>query len=138
MAYTTTEMFAQFVYSPDLSYDELHERESGIKTFTEELLTHLGAAFINFEPIGDALHAQCVFQKFSEDSAHNVCDSLVTLMDNGVEARLFFVRKNLALVSLYTLAEGTWQEAQLQLPAAGPIGKLLRKQALEKLPPKKG
>lgn len=134
MDHTTTEMFAQFVYSPDLSYDELHEKEDGITTFTEALLARFGGTFINFEPVGDALHAQCVFQKFSEETAHELCDALVPLMDHGVEARFFFVRKTLVLVSLYTLSEGVWQEAQMQLPDAGPIGGLLRRQAMGKRP----
>ncbi len=120
-----TEMFAQFVYSPELTYDDLHSREDELRAFTEALLIKRGAEFINFEPMGDTLHAQCVFKGYGEDIGHGLCEDLAPLMDTMMEGRLLFVQKDLQLLSLYTLSQKTWQEATLTLPMAGPIGRSL-------------
>ncbi len=130
MRYTKADMFAQFMYSPKLSYEELYEKEASIKEFTEKLLARAGARFANFEALGDALYVHCVFTDFDEDLAHKLCDELAIHMDSSLEGRVLFVRRDFSVLGFYALAEQKWQEAVLQPPFAGNIGKSIARQNL--------
>ncbi len=130
MRYSTADLFAQFMYSSKLSYEDLYEKESSIKAFTLELLAKHGARFANYEAMGDALHVHCVFDSFDEELAHSLCDALAPHMDSTLEGRLLFVCRDFSVFGFYTLAETKWQEAMMQLPFAGEIGKNIARQHL--------
>jgi hypothetical protein len=125
MAHKATEFFAQFVYSLDLSYHSLLEREGELKTTAAAILEQHGGEFIHFEEIGDTMRAQCIFEPYEEALFHNVCDALAPHMDDVVEARLLFVNKDLNFLHIYTISRGIWQECCLQLPETGPLGRSL-------------
>ena len=128
MARHATELFAHFVYSQELSYDDLLAREDELKSQVEALLQESGGEFIHFEAMGDALHAQCVFQEYGEELFHGICATIAPRMDGHVEARLLFVSKDLECLHLYAASDKKWHEAVLQLPMAGPLGEVLRKE----------
>lgn len=128
MARYDTEMFAQCVYSLDLSYHDLLEFEAELKLALNRILEQNNAEFIHFEELGDTMRAQCVFTEYTEGLFHSVCDAVAPLMDNRVEARLLFVSKDLDFLHCYILAQGAWQEGCLHLPAPGPLTRALRDQ----------
>lgn len=123
MAQNATELFAQFVYSLELSYHSLLERESELKVLATEILEQNGGEFIHFEEMGDTMRAQCVFARYDEDLFHDICEDVAPLMDGFVEARLLFVNKDLDELHIYAINNGKWSESCLRLPHAGPIGK---------------
>lgn len=127
MAQYVCEIFAHFVYGPDLTYDELMGREEALKALVGEVFTQAGGDFIHFEPMGDTLHAQCALSVCEEDTFHAICQGLLPQMDSHVEGRLLGVSKSLDHLYLYTLSNGAWQEACLALPMAGALGTALRK-----------
>jgi hypothetical protein len=124
MAHYMTELFAHILYSPNLSYHDLLDREEELKGFLGLLLETHGGEFLQFEAQGDALLVQCVFPGYGEDLFHALCDALAERMLGDTETRLLFVSKDLTLLHLYILSQGRWQESLLSLPL-GPIGKTL-------------
>ena len=125
MARNATEFFAQFVYSPELSYDGLLERESDLKASVTAILEQYGGEFIHFEEMGDTMRAQCAFAKYEEDLFHDICDDIAPKMDSFVEARFLFVSKDIDLLHVFVLNNGRWQESCLRLPEAGPLSRAL-------------
>ncbi len=125
MAQNATELFAQFVYSLELSYHSLMEREAELKIFFAEVLEQNGGEFIHFEEMGDTMRAQCAFLKYEDELFHDICDDIAPHMDSFVEARLLFVNKDLDALHVFTISNGSWQECCLSLPETGPIGRAL-------------
>ena len=123
MATYQIELFGHVAYSPDLSYHDLLEREDAFKVFAQQLLPGLGADFLHFEAMGDALRLQCVFGTGAEDLFHRICDDLCPHMVQGLAGRLLFVDKDLHTLYYYSLSEGKWQEGTLKLPPAGHLEK---------------
>ncbi len=113
------EFFGHFVYSEELSYIGLLEREAALMDAFDRLLRDMDAAHIDFTPTGDALRAQCVFARADEALFHSVCDAIAPLLGDDVEGKLLFVDKNLEHVALYCLAGAVWKEASIALPEAG-------------------
>ncbi len=128
MAHYAAELFVQCVYSLDLTYHELLETEGALKISMTAILERKGGEFIHFEEMGDTMRAQCVFHEHSESLCHALCKALAPLMDGRVEARLLLVDKDLDALLYYTLSQGTWQEAALRIPLAGPLSQALREQ----------
>lgn len=125
MARNATELFAQFVYSLELSYDSLLERESELKASFTAILEQYGGEFIHFEEMGDTMRAQCAFARYEEDLFHDICDDIAPQMDFFVEARLLFVNKDLDTLHIFVVNNGKWQESCLRLPEAGPLSRAL-------------
>ena len=128
MAQNATEFFAQFVYSLELSYDSVMERESELKAAVVAILEQNSGEFIHFEEMGDTMRAQCVFARYEEALFHDICDDIAPYMDSFVEARLLFVDKDLHSLHVYTISNGKWQECSLSLPASGPLSLALLEQ----------
>lgn len=126
MAQHASELFAQCIYSPDLSYEQLLALEADMKLELNKILEERGGEFIHFEELGDTLRVQCVFAESEENLFHSVCEEIAPLMDGTVEARLLFVDKDLEGVSFYVVNRGEWQEGFVSLPPAGPITLALR------------
>lgn len=125
----TTELFAHFVYSQELSYEELLIAEEQLQVAVTEILTTHKAQFVNFEAFGDTLQVQCSFSCYAETFFHEIADAVSDVINKNVEARLLFVDKFLDAMALYCIANGKWHEAVLHIPTAGPIGAELRKLA---------
>jgi hypothetical protein len=120
MARYAAEMFCRFVYSPELSYDDLLTLEASLKIDLTGILGGYGGEFIHFEETGDAVRVQCVFPAYNEELFHVLCDRIAPLTDGRTEAAILFVDKDLELLHMYALHDGTWRECCLRLPAPGP------------------
>lgn len=125
MAHNATELFAQFVYSLELSYHSLMERESELKAAVTAIWEQYGGEFIHFEEMGDTMRAQCAFAKYDEELFHDICEDIAPHMDSFVEARLLFINKDLETLHIFTISNGRWQECCLSLPDTGPLGRAL-------------
>ena len=123
------EMFGQFTYGPELSYNELMEAEAFLRREVANTLQEHSAEFVHFEGLGSILRVQCVFRVFGEGLFHALCEAFAPLAKGDIEARFLFVDKNLDKLALYTLSAGQWRESLLDIPPAGPIGKQIQKSA---------
>jgi hypothetical protein len=119
------ECFGYFVYSPALTYEELLAREEEVKAAVGGILADCDAAHIHFESSGDALHLQCALQEHSEAVFHDICDKLAPYMDNNIDGRLLMVRTSLQTLHAYSLHEGKWQEAVVNMPPPGHLEPVL-------------
>lgn len=128
MAQHATELFVQCVYSLELSYHELLEKEADLKQAMTAIFEEGGGGFIQFEEMGDTMRAQCMFPEYGEHIFHPVCEKMAPLMDGRVEARLLFVNLDLDFLHVYIISQGQWRESCLHLPEAGPLTRALRDQ----------
>lgn len=128
MAQYATELFIQCVYSLDLSYHELLEKEAALKMGLTTIMEEAGGEFIHFEEMGDTMRMQCVFPEYGEDLFHPLCRQIAPSMDGHVECRMLFVHKDLDFINFYTVSNGTWQEGCVHLPLPGPLSTALREQ----------
>lgn len=126
MAQHATELFMQCVYSLDLSYHELLEKEAALKLGMTRILEEAGGEFIHFEEMGDTMRIQCVLPEYGEELFHPMLERIAPLMDGQVECRVLFVHKDLSFVHIVTVSGGAWQESCLHLPAPGPLTRVLR------------
>ena len=117
------ERFGHIVYSPDLSYHDLLDREEQAKAKVQEVLEKASAEFIHFEALGDMLRFQCVLPEEDDKVFHAICDDLAPFVTkaNGLDARLLLVDKDLTTVFFYSIVNGKWQEATVGFPPAGYI-----------------
>lgn len=119
MAYKKIELFGHIVYSPDLSYHDLLEREESVKNMVQEVLESSGGSYIHFEALGDTLRFQCALAEERDEIFHNICDDFAPHVKDGLDARLLIVDKDLDTLYSYSIVNGKWQEAVIGLPAAG-------------------
>lgn len=119
VAQAQTEFFGYFIYGPDLTYEELLDREDALKTSLQEILAGIEADYIHFEANGDTLRVQCGLGAKGEDLFHAVCIKIAPFMQNGLDGRLLFVDKDLHMLHAYSLHKGKWQEAAIALPPPG-------------------
>ena len=119
-----TELFGQFIYSPDISYDDMLSLEDELKVFVSEKMEEFGGAFLHFESEGDRTFFQCVFSEFDEN-LFNATASALNRTDGKVESKLFFVDKELVSAYFYALSKGKLSGHKVSLPAAGPVDKAL-------------
>ena len=127
----SVEMFAQFSYGPEMSFNELMEAEEILRRSVGEILQEKEAEFIHFEGHGDTLRVQCVFSGFREGLFHSLSERLAPLAKGDIEARILFVDKGLDKLALYFLSAGQWRESVLDIPPAGPIGERMRKTGIQ-------
>lgn len=119
MATFKMELFGHIVYSPDLSYHDLLEREDQAKTKVQDALEKASAEFIHFEALGDILRFQCVLPEEDSVVFHAICDELAPFVSDGLDARLLLVDKDLDTVYFYSISGGKWQEGTVGLPPSG-------------------
>jgi len=118
-----TEMFGHFIFAPELSYEELMDKERLLIQAVDAILQNAGTEHIQFESLGDAMRVQCAFAEHDDALFHSLCRQIAQHVYRDVEARLLFVDKNLHVLNLYTICNGNWKEALFALPYAGEIGK---------------
>ena len=128
MAHHATELFIQCVYSLELSYHELLEKEAALKPAVTRILEEAGGEFIHFEEMGDTMRIQCVLPEYGEELFHPLLEGIARLMDGQVECRVLFVHKDLGFLHIAAVSRGVWQESCLHLPAPGPLTRALRDQ----------
>jgi hypothetical protein len=114
-----TEFFGYFVYSPELSYEELLRREESFKLAVRDSLSGSEAEFIHFEADGDGLRVQCALKDDNENVFQEICAGIAPHVRNGIDGRLLFVNKNLHALHAYSLYAGEWQEAVIVMPPPG-------------------
>lgn len=119
MSFHKIELFGHVAYSPDLSYDDLLTREDEVKVMVQGVLEKAGGEFIHFEAQGDVLRFQCVLLEERDEVFHAICDDLAPHVQDGLDARLLMVDKDLSAIYFYSVTGGTWQEAVTGLPPAG-------------------
>lgn len=118
MALYHCELFGHFIYSLELSYNELLEREAVLLEALDDVLRGMDAAHIEFTPMGDALRVQCQLGKPNEELFHSAAEAIAPLLGQDVEGRLLFVDKDMTALSLYYMAHDSWKEARIELPTA--------------------
>ncbi|MDL2209511.1 hypothetical protein LJC26_01740 [Desulfovibrio sp. OttesenSCG-928-O18] len=123
MSFYKVELFGHVVYSPDLSYHDLLDREEAVKNTVQEILEKAEGSFIHFEALGDTLRFQCVLPEEREEVFHAICDNLAPHVKDGLDARLLIVDKDLDTLYSYVIVSGRWQEAVIGLPPAGKLAK---------------
>lgn len=119
MSQFTIELFGHIVYSPDLSYHDLLDREEQAKAKVQDVLEKASAEFIHFEALGDILRFQCALPEQNDAVFHSICDDLAPFVTNGLDARLLLVDRDLNAVYFYTIVNGKWQEATIGFPPPG-------------------
>ncbi len=115
MATYDCELFGHMLYSPELSYNELHELESDLIPALQTALTAAGAEHIDLLGQGDALRMQGVLPEHMEADFHALCDTIAAFLPPTVTGRLLFVHKDLAVLHLYLFTEKGWKEAALDV-----------------------
>lgn len=119
MSFHKVELFGHVVYSPDLSYHDLLEREEAMKNTVQGILEKAKGVSIQFEALGDTLRFQCLLPREREEVFHAICDDLAPQVKDGLDVRLLMVDKDLDTLYSYVIASGRWQEALIGLPPAG-------------------
>ena len=98
-----TEMFGHFIYSPELSYEDLMAKERLLIQTVDDILQNAGTEHIQFESLGDVMRVQCAFAEHDDALFHSLCRKIAPYVNKDVEARLLFVDKNLHVMNLYTI-----------------------------------
>ncbi|MDR1125126.1 MAG: hypothetical protein LBM64_03570 [Deltaproteobacteria bacterium] len=126
-----TELFGQFIYDPEISYEDLLPLEEELINLVTARLEEFRGRFITFESEGDRTYFQCLFQDFGAAMCADISKSLKTLTagkggpGGRIEGKLLFVDKELSGVCFYALNKGKASGREVELPAAGSIDKAL-------------
>ncbi len=115
MAKYDCELFGYFSYDAALSYNELHVFEAEFREALQGVLEQNNADFLQFEPEGDALRIQCVFNNFYEESLHAVCEAVCQVMTPHVRGKFLAVNKDLQDLLVYRLTNNGWSEGIISL-----------------------
>jgi hypothetical protein len=110
------ELFGHIIFTEELSYAELLEKETRIKENLTELFSRTGFAHVHFTPTGDFLLVQGAAVEHDQEVFQEVCAELSQLLDEDVAARLLFVDRFLHSVFFYLLNNETWQESFFEWP----------------------
>lgn len=120
-----TEIFGQFIYSPEISYDELLELEDEIKAFITDTLDSAGAEFLAFESEGDRTFFQCVLQDSDEENSEQIAGRFAARLNNTLECKMMFVNKMLDMHFYYAMNHKGIKLEKIILPPAGPMDRAL-------------
>lgn len=123
-----TELFGQFIYDPEISYDDLLALEEEVTAFISESLTKHGGSFISFEPEGDRTFFQCAFSEYSEKLFKDVCKTLRSKIGTQTECKLLFVDKMMQASYFFGLNHKNTVAERFTHKVAGPIDKALAAQ----------
>ena len=93
MAKYPCEMFGNFFYNPNLTYEQLHELEADLLREVDPLLSNEGAVHLDFTPQGDGLRLQCEFSDFDPDFFNSLAKKLAKIIIDDTQARFLFVDK---------------------------------------------
>ena len=110
------EFFGRFVFSEELSYADLLEKEAQLKEELSGLFVQAGFVHVHFTSTGDFLLMQGVAAEHDQAVFQETCTKVSRLLDEGVEGRLFFVDRFLDSVHFFVLNNKTWRESFLEWP----------------------
>ncbi len=120
-----TEVFGQFIYSPEISYDELLKLEEDIKSFITDTMESFGAEFLAFESEGDRTFFQGILQERGGELAEKIAAAFTRKLNEHTECKLMFVDKMLCEHHFYALNHKGAKLEKMTMPAAGPLDKAL-------------
>lgn len=121
-----TEVFGQFAYAPEISYEDLLKLEEKLTIFATKTLTDQGAEFIHFESEGDQTFFQCVFSKFDDAFFKKVSKAFAAKTSKQIECKMLFVDKQMGAISLYSMRDKEVSNQKHELPPSGPIDAAIR------------
>ena len=127
MAKFRYEMFVNLIYGDALTYEDLIGREQSLMVELTAYLQNIGATHIDFQPLGDALYAQCVFVEQDARNFEEVAGTVAQLSGQHVEGRLVFVGRDLGRIYCFFFADESCLGGRLNLPAP--------RQGLAQMPP---
>ncbi|MBQ4133259.1 MAG: hypothetical protein IJD04_05945 [Desulfovibrionaceae bacterium] len=105
MARYPCEMFAQFYYSPDLTYEELHQIEVELMRRTDKIFADEGGVHLEFWPNSDSFAVQGQFEEFDKQNFARIAEQIRGVLPDSVRARLLLVDKaELEKIIIYNLA----------------------------------
>ena len=110
------ELFGHFIFAEELSYSALLEKETQLKEDLSGLFARMGFVHMHFTSSGDFLLVQGATVEHDQDVYHEVCESVIQLLNAGVEARLLFVDRFLDSAFFYVLNNKMWRESVLEWP----------------------
>ena len=121
MARYPCEMFAQFYYSPDLTYDELHQVEDELMRKVDIIFTDEGGIHLEFWPDSDSFAVQGQFDEFDKRKFDLMSEQLKAALPQTVQSRVLLVDKTgLEKVFIYNLTSDNreFEEIALSRPFA--------------------
>ena len=121
------EMFGNLTYGESLTYEELISREQSLMAEFTAYLQNAGASHIDFQPLGDALYVQCVFDDQDARNFEHLAEALAKLAGRHVEGRMVFLDRELRRIYCFFFVDGSCQGGRLNLPTP--------RQGLNKTPP---
>lgn len=115
-----SKVYGTFVYADSLTYQELLEREEGLKENLDKLFLEFGAKHIDFTPLGDMLMFQCMFEEHDNEKYRELAARCAAFLPEKISARLLFLEKNLDSCNLFWIESLQWQEVRVRLPVTPP------------------
>ena len=117
MARYPCEMFAQFYYSPDLTYDELYRAEEELMKKLDIIFTEEGGIHLEFWPDSDSFAVQGQFDEFDRYKFDRMADKIKTLLPRPVQSRILLVdRTGLGKIFIYNLTYDNREFEEITLP----------------------
>lgn len=117
MARYPCEMFAQFYYSPELTYEELHQVEEELMHKVDIIFTEDGGVHLEFWPDSDSFATQGQFAEFGKSRFDHMARQISEMLPDSVQARLLLVDKSgLEKVLIYSLTHENVELEEITLP----------------------
>ena len=118
MARYPCEMFAQFYYSPDLTYDELYRLEEELIQKMDIIFSEEGGIHLEFWPDSDSFAVQGQFDEFSRYKFDRMVEQIKTLLPLAVQSRILLVnRAGLDKIFIYNLTRDSREFEEITLPS---------------------
>ena len=128
MPQAITEMFGNFIYSPELSYNELLVLEGTLKDEISEVLYDNEAEHISYDVSSDSIRIQCSFAQYNEHFFHKICDQILPFLKFNVEGKILFLHRDISTIHIYTIFNGDWQEASIFVPHVSEFEEILNRE----------
>ena len=122
MAKYPCELFAHFYYSPKLTYEELHQKESELLQEVDLLLTNEGGIHLEFTPGSDSLAVQGELAEFNRKFSDRIAEQIRKLLPAQIEVRMLLVEKeDMGSVLLYSITpkKAECKETAIKRPFTG-------------------
>lgn len=118
------ELYAQFSYGEQLSYEELLEIEDRLIAAVQDVLVRAGGEHLDFTPLGDCLMVQCAFEAHRLYVFRKISMHVAGFLPEHVTGRILCVDKRLDASHLYWVQPGRWEEEDRSIPVLPPEGVL--------------
>lgn len=125
MPQAITEMFANFIYSPEIGYNELLVLEGTLKDEISEVLYANNAEHVSYDVNADSIRIQCSFTQYNEHFFHKICDQILPFLKFNVEGKILFLHRDISSLHIYTIFNGDWQESSIFVPHVSEFEEIL-------------